>query len=320
MGKKNNTKKEYFNKLGLERINFQFEEYGEYPDDAFQPSIFFFKFLAIKPDLEKENNEKGKASPKLQLYIPDTIVLNDLDLNYWIYTDINGYVTRIDEHVRLSFVIEKNTENRIIWMYINGIASGAMQYPVDDNFRQLDSNIIEIGSNDAILDIYNIRVYDNSLTSKQIVNNWIADTQSVALKAERFTRNDNYNDKNEIIASKLPTGLPYIIWDIQPLPEFKGDKRLGNAIYVDPKDPSRNFTSERAQYNVQGTSSSVYPVKNIRIKFKAKDKDPNFFWINDNGDTIKKFPITYPGGIGANYFTFKVDYIFSGAHIALRLI
>ena len=193
-------------------------------------------------------------------------------------------------------------------MYINGIASGAMQYPVDDNFRQLDSNIIEIGSNDAILDIYNIRVYDNSLTSKQIVNNWIADTQSVALKAARFTRNDNYNDKNEIIASKLPTGLPYIVWDIQPLPEFKGDKRLGNAIYVDPKDPSRNFTSERAQYNVQGTSSSVYPVKNIRIKFKAKDKDPNFFWINDNGDTIKKFPITYPGGIGANYFTFKVDY------------
>ena len=38
----NQTKKEYFNKLGLERINFQFDEYGEYPDDDFQPSIFFF--------------------------------------------------------------------------------------------------------------------------------------------------------------------------------------------------------------------------------------------------------------------------------------
>ena len=117
MGAKNNTKKEYFNKLGLERINFQFEEYGEYPDDAFQPSIFFFKFLAIKPDLEKENNEKGKASPKLQLYIPDTIVLNDLDLNYWIYTDINGYVTRIDEtdaDVIEKFKSEDKDENELI--------------------------------------------------------------------------------------------------------------------------------------------------------------------------------------------------------------
>ena len=213
-----------------------------------------------------------------------------------------------DEHVRLAFVVEKNTDNRIIWMYINGIASGAMQYPVDDSFRQLDPNIIEIGSNDAILDIYNIRIYNNNLNSKQIVNNWIADTQNIALKVARFSRNDNYNDKNEIIMSKLPTDLPYIIWDIQPLPEFKGDKRLGNAVYVDPTDSTRNFTSERAQYNVQGTSSSVYPTKNIRIKFKAKDGDPNFSWVDDNGDNIKKFPITYPGGIGDNYFTFKVDY------------
>lgn len=265
-----------------------------------------------------EINPEG-THPEEYLLIGDNIIVNYTlaARGFYVTPQLAGFRSqqsfistqyKEDEHVRLSFVIEKNTENRIIWMYINGIASGAMQYPVDDNFRQLDSNIIEIGSNDAILDIYNIRVYDNSLTSKQIVNNWIADTQSVVLKAERFTRNDNYNDKNEIIASKLPTGLPYIVWDIQPLPEFKGDKRLGNAVYVDPKDPSRNFTSERAQYNVQGTSSSVYPVKNIRIKFKAKDKDPNFFWINDNGDTIKKFPITYPGGIGANYFTFKVDY------------
>ena len=97
VNKPTTNKKEYCNKLGLERINFQFEEYGNYPDDSFQPSIFFFKFLAIKPDLEKENASVGKASPKLRLFIPDTIVLNDLDLNYWIYTDINGYVTRIDE-------------------------------------------------------------------------------------------------------------------------------------------------------------------------------------------------------------------------------
>lgn len=114
---KNNTKKEYFNKLGLERINFQFEEYGDYPDDSFQPSIFFFKFLAIKPDLEKENQEKGKVSSKLQLYVPDTIVMNDLDLNYWVYTDINGYVTRIDEtdaDVIEKFRSEEKDDNELI--------------------------------------------------------------------------------------------------------------------------------------------------------------------------------------------------------------
>lgn len=212
-----------------------------------------------------------------------------------------------DEHVRISFVIERNTDNRIIWMYINGIASGAMQYPIDDNFRQLEPNIIEIGSNDAVLDIYNIRVYENSLSSKQIVNNWIADTQNAITKAARYTRNDNYNDKNELVITKLPSDLPYIIWDINPLPQFKGDKRMGNARYVDPTDSSRNFNVEVGEYNVQGTSSSVYPTKNIRLRMRSKN-GAGYAWYDDNGDTIKDWPITYPGGIGANYFTFKVDY------------
>ena len=95
---KQQINKNYLNCLSLEKINFQFEEYGEYPDDTFQPSIFFFKFLANKPDYEKENSEKGKPpKARLKLYIPDTIILNDLDTNYWIYTDIEGYVTRIEE-------------------------------------------------------------------------------------------------------------------------------------------------------------------------------------------------------------------------------
>ena len=95
---KQQINKEYLNCLSLEKINFQFDEYGDYPDDSFQPSIFFFKFLANKPDYEKENSEKGKPpKARLKLYIPDTIILNDLDTNYWIYTDIEGYVSRIEE-------------------------------------------------------------------------------------------------------------------------------------------------------------------------------------------------------------------------------
>jgi hypothetical protein len=76
-----------------------------------------------------------------------------------------------DEHIRIAFVIEQTAKDRIIWMYINGVASGAMQYPSDDTFVQLDPGNIIIGSSDAIVDIYNIRIYNNSLDNKQIVNN-----------------------------------------------------------------------------------------------------------------------------------------------------
>ena len=77
-----NRGKEFYNKLSLERINFQFEEYGEYPNDDFQPSIYFFKFLANKPDYEKENQEKGKACiSKLKLFIPDKFTFPSNSLN-----------------------------------------------------------------------------------------------------------------------------------------------------------------------------------------------------------------------------------------------
>ena len=112
-----NRGKEFYNKLSLERINFQFEEYGEYPSDDFQPSIYFFKYLCNKPDYEKENQDKGKiCTSKLKLFIPDTIVLNDLDTNYWIYTDIEGNVNRVEESD--NDVIEKfkpkNDKNELI--------------------------------------------------------------------------------------------------------------------------------------------------------------------------------------------------------------
>lgn len=217
-----------------------------------------------------------------------------------------------DEHIRITFVVEPNTadKNRIIWMYINGVASGAMQYPTDDTFKQESPSCITIGSSEAIVDIYNIRIYNAALTNKQVVNNWIADTADAADKAYRFNHNNILTEQDQLTPESLLIGapdLPYMIWDIDPLPEFKGDKRLGKGRYVDPTDSTRNFTVEDGEYNVQGTSSSVYPTKNIRLRNRSKN-GAGYAWYDDNGDTIDKWPITYPGGIGVNYYTFKVDY------------
>ena len=216
-----------------------------------------------------------------------------------------------DDHVRLAFVIEKTTETKLIWMYINGIASGAIQYQDSDSFMQPTPVDITLGSNEAVLDVYNIRIYDNNLSSKQIVNNWIADTQNASLKAQRYYHNDNYNDRGEIVIEKLPQDLPYIIWDIDPMPKDKKDARPGNVRYVEPMDSSRNYTALNAEIKVQGTSSAAYPIKNIRTKYKQM-KDPyssyKFEWYDDNGDAIKKYLVTLTDGIPANYFTYKVDF------------
>jgi len=88
--KSNPNYKIYPNKFSHERINFDDDEYGFYPDENFLPSVFFFKFFAAKSDTI--NQKKSK----LKLFVPDTIVLNDIETNFWMFTDPEGYVAKID--------------------------------------------------------------------------------------------------------------------------------------------------------------------------------------------------------------------------------
>ena len=203
-----------------------------------------------------------------------------------------------DEHVRITFVVEKRSEHRLLGIYINGILSGVMQYPDDDDFSQSTPVDITVGSNYCGIDLYCIRIYNNSLTREQILNNWIADTQTVEDRLERYNRNDVLDEYGQIVISKLPIDLPYLVLNAPELPQYKGDKKTVSGYYVDPSDSSRDFTFTNAQADVQGTSSQYYARKNYKIKFKG-----GFVM---NGATVSGYQMR-PDAIPTNTFTFKAD-------------
>lgn len=177
-----------------------------------------------------------------------------------------------DEHIRVSFCVEKRAENRLLAIYINGIMSGVVQYPEDDDFAQISPVGISIGSSECTVDIYCIRVYGNNLTRYQIVNNWIADTQDVEDMTDRYVRNDVFDDYGNISIAKLPANIPYLVINAASyadLPQSKGDKKTVSGYYIDPMHPERSFTFEDAEIDVQGTSSQYYARKNYKIKFKG---------------------------------------------------
>lgn len=204
-----------------------------------------------------------------------------------------------DEHVRIAFVIEKQSEHRLVYIYINGIMSGAVQYPQNDDFSQLVPQDISVGSSDCTIDIYCIRVYDNDLSRSQIVNNWIADTQVGELMVARYKRNDVFDEYGQIVISKLPVDLPYMILDAPVLPQYKDDKKTISGSFVDSVSTSRSFTFEGAQADVQGTSSQYYPRKNYKIKFKGG--------FDINGRHADDFAMNSTA-IPTNTFTFKADF------------
>lgn len=204
-----------------------------------------------------------------------------------------------EEHVRVGFVVEKRSGFRRIYCYINGVMSGVVQYPADDDFSQVIPADITIGSSKCTMDLYCIRVYDNDLTSKQMEDNWIADTQDGGLLLDRYNRNNVRDAYGNVVIAQLPSDLPYLILECAELPQYKGDKKTCSGQYVDPLHPSKSFTFEGAQIDVQGTSSQYYERKNYKIKFK------NGF-ILTNGTVITAYQMR-EDSIATNVFCMKAD-------------
>ena len=203
-----------------------------------------------------------------------------------------------DDHLRLSFVIEKRSEHRLIIGYVNGIISGMMRYPDDDDFSQSAPVSISLGSNDCTIDIYNIRVYENGLNRFQMLDNWIADTQDLGEKRDRYNRNDIFDKYGQILPTTLKPHQCYLILNCPALPTYKGDKKTCSGEYVDPVNTKRSFTFSGAEIDVQGTSSQFYYVKNFKIKFKGG--------FTQNGKTSGKYAMN-DNAVPTNEFTFKAD-------------
>ena len=212
-----------------------------------------------------------------------------------------------DERVRVAFVIEDRSSSRLIYTYIDGIASGVVQYPTDDNFMQAKPADIVIGSNDCTVCVHNIRVYESALNQFQMLDNCIADMDDMQKKITMYARNQIFDAYGDVSYPKVLDQIPGLTI-IGDLPTFKGDKKTVTLIYEDKQDPARSWRAENVQIDVQGTSSQYYPRKNFKVKCKSG------FIMTATGEVVSKIAIR-DGGIPVNTFCFKADFAeSSGTH------
>lgn len=195
-----------------------------------------------------------------------------------------------DEHIRISFVVEEDSANRLIYTYINGIISGLAQYPADDDFAQTSPVNITLGSENCGLDVYNIRVYDSSLNMYDILNNYIADIGKQSDKIALYNFNNIYDTYGNIVYNTVNAEMPCMTIT-GALPQSKGDKKTVSVSYQDLADSSRDFNFvNNCEIDVQGTSSQYYPRKNYKIKF------PQDYQLRSNS-------------IAEKTYTMKADYM-----------
>jgi len=68
-----------------------YERKYQYSSERLMPYLFFFKYMARKPDDSKS------SGPRIHAWIPDTIIFNDGELPaMWFFTAKNGCIYRND--------------------------------------------------------------------------------------------------------------------------------------------------------------------------------------------------------------------------------
>lgn len=218
--------------------------------------------------------------------------------------------------------ITVNAAKEQICMYVNGVMSGMVAYKRTSAKLPIYAEKLLINSEQCDLDLFNIRIYDQALTSKQIVQNYIANTKDMDIYNQNiFNATDetvslaalqDYNEDNPsnatipymVFKTKSPDILPFnkanedVICSIEfvnPALDYALAKGEIDEIYYKKHAPS--FTVDEVAINVQGTSSQKYPRKNFKGKFKkAKnwqcredsvneligDKSLSKFYMDDN--------------------------------------
>lgn len=193
-----------------------------------------------------------------------------------------------DEKIKVAFVVQTLDEQRLIKTFINGVFSGMVLYPTDDNFTQSTPANILIGSEQAGIDIYSIRIYNSALSNKENFNNYLADL-SLSEKIAKYTSNNILDDYGNVNYAKVKNLIPIMIVTGK-MPTTKGNKTVVSVSYKNPRNSTYDFEADGVIWDIQGTSSQYFPRKNWKGEF------PNPFVIYENG-------------IPENVYTLKADYM-----------
>ena len=225
-----------------------------------------------------------------------------------------------DENVRVGFVINRSsgsTNQCLSFIYANGILSRGDKWSVNDSY-QSDAAIQFAGSEGAEVSLKAIRIYDNALSSEQMLNNYILYRDSVAEMMEVYDRNDVYEQGTTTFSpDKMMGRLPVMIVTGEiPVLENASDKDTQIVVdieYRNLQDPSRSFTMKNAAMRPQGTSSMGYPKKNFRIYTQKIDSTVLY---DANGNVVEDRLYAFKQGAQpVNCWCLKADYAeSSGTH------
>jgi hypothetical protein len=226
-----------------------------------------------------------------------------------------------EEIVEFEFNITPSSEAPSMVMgYEDGVSTRPLVYDDTHDFQQYQGyrKTITLGSDECDLYIYRFKVYNKSLSDKDILNNFIADARSAEEMIERYDRNQIYKEgilDPDYLAEMCPQ-LRIIKLEVPWFTNDKDDKvydanrqSIVECVYKGGDPIYDNWVAYDVVHSGQGTSSNNYGAagRNLDLILKPyKDYGNAPYIVLGDGSRVNKVSLTRES-IPVNYFNVKVN-------------
>lgn len=214
-----------------------------------------------------------------------------------------------EQKIELDINIESDgaQDNRFAMVWLKGIPSRAFVYSSDDSWMQPTPANLRIGSADADVWIYKIKMYPTGLTRYEILDNYIADCADVSEMIARYRRNDVYSDDGNINIEKIANANPecrVIHISAERMTTSKSDTVTCTVrvIFRSGTD-THNFVANGVVMKAQGTSSLDYiaAALNLDLDFSKVTQ-----WTDASGNNMTAYAMTEES-IPVDYLNIKLN-------------
>lgn len=210
--------------------------------------------------------------------------------------------------IELDLCIQAENEGAMAWIDMKGIQScPPVKYGTTDNWVQTNSEPLVIGSEEADVWIYRMKVYSNSLNRYEVLDNFIADCGDTKEMVARYERNDVYNDDGSLSLTKVSQrnpGLRVIHLKADRMTTGKEDEVSADfeMLYGEGGE-AHHLIAQGVTFKAQGTSSLEYILAALNLDV---DFSTAVSWVNGNGETITAYAMT-ESSIPVSYFNLKAN-------------
>lgn len=210
--------------------------------------------------------------------------------------------------IEMDLNIESESENSLAYVCMKAIPSAKpIVYGKTDSWTQNVPDNFTIGSDACDVWLYRMKLYGNSLNRFEILDNYIADCASPEEMAQRFLRNDIYNDDGSVSVGKLTRNNPQlraITLRANRMTTGKEDEVLADVEMVcEAGGEAHHLTATNAVFKAQGTSSLEYALAALNLDIDFSEADS---WVNGAGEEITGYAFTQ-NSIPVDYFNCKAD-------------